>query len=151
MLNKIFVYDIETIPDTDVLYNLTGSKTVDVIEKRKELEEYSSLISNGNPFPRQLFHKVISVSILIADIKNIDGYEYYNIEKIGTISSINSKEINALKRKFISRKKFFLSYPEKRIFRNRDKYWSQAVGSPYLSKPDPGLCLFAAGCRVLRQ
>ena len=44
MLNKLFVYDIETIPDTDVLYNLTGSETVDVIEKRKELEEYSSLI-----------------------------------------------------------------------------------------------------------
>lgn len=92
MLNKLFVYDIETIPDTDVLYNLTGSETVDVIEKRKELEEYSYLISNGNPFPRQLFHKVISVSILIADIKHVDGYEYYNIEKIGTISSINNTE-----------------------------------------------------------
>lgn len=106
MLNKLFVYDIETIPDTDVLYNLTGSQTTDVIEKRKELEEYSASVSNGNAFPRQLFHKVVSVSILIADIKNIDGYEYYNIEKIGTISSTNNTEKEIVEKFF----KYILKY-----------------------------------------
>ena len=92
MLEKLFVFDIETIPDTDVLYNLTGSKTTDVISKREELEEYSKEISGGNPFPRQLFHKVVSISILIAKIeKNYDS-EYYKIEKIGTISSLDNTE-----------------------------------------------------------
>ena len=92
MLDKLFVFDIETIPDTEVLYNLTGSTTTDEKEKRKELEEYSSEISGGNPFPRQLFHKVVSISILIADIKKVNGYEYYEINKIGTISNIDNTE-----------------------------------------------------------
>lgn len=92
MLDKLFVFDIETIPDTDVLYNLTGSETIDEKEKRKELEEYSSIISNGNSFPRQLFHKVVSISILIADIKHIGDCEYYKINKIGTISNIDKTE-----------------------------------------------------------
>ena len=89
MLDKLFVFDIETIPDTEVLHNLTGSTTIDEKEKRKELEEYSSEVSGGNPFPRQLFHKVVSISILIADIKKVNGYEYYEINKIGTISNID--------------------------------------------------------------
>ena len=53
MLDKLFVFDIETIPDTDILENLTGSTTEDLNEKRRELEEYHIEVSGGNPFPRQ--------------------------------------------------------------------------------------------------
>ena len=92
MLNNLFVFDIETIPDTDVLYDLTGSDTVDVIEKRKELEEYSAEVSGGNAFPRQLFHKVVSVSYLVADIESVGNFEYYKIKHVKTISSIRNSE-----------------------------------------------------------
>lgn len=98
MTNKLFVFDIETIPDTEVLYNLIGSNTKDEKERRKELENYSNEVS-GNPFPRQLFHKVISISMLIADIKKNGNYEYYNIIKIGTLSSIDNTE-KEITRKF---------------------------------------------------
>ena len=90
--NLLFVFDIETIPDTDVLYGLTGSKTVDILEKRKELEEYSAEVSGGNPFPRQLFHKVVAVSYLVANIKNIEGFEYYTVKYVKTISSLRNTE-----------------------------------------------------------
>ncbi|MDR1499179.1 MAG: 3'-5' exonuclease [Rickettsiales bacterium] len=100
MLDKLFVFDIETIPDTDVLYNLTGSKTENLQEKRKELESYHMEVSGGNPFPRQPFHRVVSVSILIADIKKTGDQEYYNINKIGTISSIDNTEEEIVKKFF---------------------------------------------------
>lgn len=100
MLDKLFVFDIETIPDTDVLENLTGSTTKDLLEKRKELEEYHIEVSGGNPFPRQPFHKVVSVSILIADIVKVNNYEYYEIIKLGTISSLDNAESDIISKFF---------------------------------------------------
>ena len=92
MPNKLFVFDIETVPDTDVLKELTGSSTTDETEKRKELEQYSAEVSAGNTFPRQPFHRVVSVSILLADIKQYDGYDLYSNLKLGTISSVDCSE-----------------------------------------------------------
>ena len=92
MLDELFVFDIETVPDTDVLQSLTGSTTTDEKQKRLELEEYSREVSGGNPFPRQPFHRVVSISILWADIKKKNGYEYYEISRVGTISSTTNTE-----------------------------------------------------------
>lgn len=93
MLDKLFVFDIETIPDTDAVHNLLDVESNDVKYLREELENYHIKVSNGNPFPRQMFHKPISVSVLIADIEKIDGgLEYYKINKIGTFSSIKNTE-----------------------------------------------------------
>lgn len=92
MLDKIFVFDIETIPDINILYNLTGSKSIDIQEKRKELEQYHIEVSGGNPFPRQPFHEIVSISMLIADIEKKDGYEYYTNLKLGTLSRTNLTE-----------------------------------------------------------
>lgn len=100
MLDKLFVFDIETIPDTDVLENLTGSTTKDLLGKRKELEEYHIEVSGGNPFLRQPFHKVVSVSILIADIVKVNNYEYYEIIKLGTISSLDNAESGIISKFF---------------------------------------------------
>jgi len=41
MHKNLFAFDIETIPDIDVIRNLTGSETKDKEELRKELEQYS--------------------------------------------------------------------------------------------------------------
>ena len=100
MLDKLFVFDIETVPDTSVLSELTGSVAEDEKQKRVELEEYSSEVSGGNPFPRQLFHKVVSISIFIADIQRDGDYEYYDNLKLGTISSTNNTEAEIVKKFF---------------------------------------------------
>lgn len=100
MLDKLFVFDIETVPDTDILKNLTSSITQDLFEKRKELENYHIEVSGGNPFPRQPFHRVISVSILIADIVKSNNYEYYEIIKLGTISSLDNAESDIISKFF---------------------------------------------------
>jgi predicted PolB exonuclease-like 3'-5' exonuclease len=92
MIKKLFVFDIETVPDTDVLHSLTGSATDDLQQKRKELEEYHMSISNGNSFPRQPFHRVVSISILVGDITNVGIYEYHDNLKLGTISNLKSSE-----------------------------------------------------------
>ena len=92
MLDKLFVFDIETIPDTEAVYNLLGIESDDVNYLRQELEKYHIEVSNGNPFPRQMFHKPISVSVLIADIEKKDDFEYYKISKLGTFSSTKNSE-----------------------------------------------------------
>jgi predicted PolB exonuclease-like 3'-5' exonuclease len=92
MHRKLLVFDIETIPDIDVLYKLTGSTTEELHQKRKELEEYHIEVSGGNPFPRQPFHRVVSISMLIADMIRRNEYEYYENIKLGTISNTNNSE-----------------------------------------------------------
>ena len=92
MLNKLFVFDIETVPDTDVVYELTGNQSISILDKRAELEKYSAEVSGGNTFPRQLFHKVVAVSYLVATIDHKNGYEYYKLEHVKTISSIRNTE-----------------------------------------------------------
>lgn len=99
MLKKLFVFDIETIPDTEAVFNLTGSTETDTLKLRKELEDYHINIS-GNPFPRQMFHRPISISILLADIINQNGFEYYKINKIGTISAIDNTEQQMIEKFF---------------------------------------------------
>lgn len=92
MPKKLFVFDIETIPDTDVVFNLTGSEETNVLKLRKELEDYHMEVAD-NPFPRQLFHRVVSISVLDADIiVDEKGFEYYKINKVGTISNTKYSE-----------------------------------------------------------
>lgn len=98
MIHKnLFVFDIETIPDTSILENLTGSKTEDEVLLRKELEDYHIGVS-GNPFPRQPFHKVVAVSFLEAEIETTrDGTEKYTITDLRTGGSENSSEEDIIK------------------------------------------------------
>ncbi len=96
--NKLFVFDIETVPDTDVVENLTGSQTKDVLELRKELENYHIEVSGGNPFSRQPFHKVVAISFLEADIETCrDGTETYSITDLRTGGTENSTEEEIIK------------------------------------------------------
>ncbi len=92
---SLFVFDIETIPDTDAVFNLTGSVERDAVKLREELEEYHLNLTDGkNGFPRQPFHKVVAVSFLEADIhRNDDGTESYNLKTVGSGNKDNEKEI----------------------------------------------------------
>lgn len=98
MHKNIFVFDIETIPDTSVVEKLTGSKTEDELALRKELEDYSSEISGGNTFPRQPFHKVVAISFLEAEIETLkDGSEFYRLTDVRTGGNEESTEEEIIK------------------------------------------------------
>lgn len=72
---NLFVFDIETVPDTDAAPNLTGITSTDVAARRAAIEEYHLAVTDGrNSFPRQPFHKVVAISFLEAEIER-DGAE----------------------------------------------------------------------------
>ena len=83
---NLFVFDIETVPDTDAVANLTGFDGPDVESRREELERYHLEITGGkNPFPRQPFHKVVAISFLEAEIDRsggLGGGESYHLREL---------------------------------------------------------------------
>jgi len=79
----LFVFDIETIPDTKAVHNLTGSLELDEVKLRQELEQYHLDITDGkNSFPRQPFHKVAAISFLEAEIHRSDDGEQYFLKEL---------------------------------------------------------------------
>ena len=83
---NLFVFDIETIPDTDAVPNLTGFDDPDIEARRAEIERYHLDITDGrNAFPRQPFHKVVAISFLEADIEYMgSGGEAYVLRELRT-------------------------------------------------------------------
>ncbi|NQV47169.1 MAG: 3'-5' exonuclease [Rhodospirillaceae bacterium] len=80
---NLFVFDIETIPDTDAVPNLTGFDAGDVQARRDELERYHLEATAGkNAFPRQPFHKVVAISFLEAEIDYSGGGEAYMLREL---------------------------------------------------------------------
>ncbi|HER27264.1 MAG TPA: 3'-5' exonuclease [Rhodospirillales bacterium] len=80
---NLFVFDIETVPDTDAVPNLTGFKDTDVAARRDELERYHLDITGGkNPFPRQPFHKVVAISFLEAELERDGPGEVYLLREL---------------------------------------------------------------------
>ncbi|WNK00497.1 3'-5' exonuclease [Thalassospiraceae bacterium LMO-JJ14] len=75
---NLFVFDIETVPDTDAAPNLTGITSTDVAARRAAIEEYHLAVTDGrNSFPRQPFHKVVAISFLEAEIERDGAKEGY--------------------------------------------------------------------------
>lgn len=96
MHDHLVVFDIETIVDTEAASQLLKIKankknTPSVI--RKKLEEYHLDITKGqNAFPRQLFHKVVAISFLRAEIERVGNKEVYHLEEIRTGGTADSSE-----------------------------------------------------------
>ena len=78
---SLFVFDIETIPDTAIVPALTGIESADVGELRTALENYHLNQTEGrNGFPRQPFHRIVAVSFLEATITRDErGMESYTL------------------------------------------------------------------------
>lgn len=92
----LFVFDIETVPDTSCVRNLTGTEEVDEAKLRQELEKYHLDITDGkNSFPRQPFHKVVAISFLEAEIhRDANGEQYFLKElRSGGKENTNEKEL----------------------------------------------------------
>lgn len=90
---NLFVFDIETVPDTDAVKSLTGSNETDINLLRNELEDYHLEITEGrNSFLRQPFHKVVAISFLEAEIHRNEGFEHYEIKQLRSGGNENSNE-----------------------------------------------------------
>ncbi|MBQ4874499.1 MAG: 3'-5' exonuclease [Rickettsiaceae bacterium H1] len=98
MLQSILVFDIETIPDTEVCEALTGSQACTTLEQREELIKYHLEITDGkNPFLRQPFHKIIAISFLHAGLTREGRYECYSLEEIKSGGKQNSSEAELIR------------------------------------------------------
>jgi predicted PolB exonuclease-like 3'-5' exonuclease len=92
-MKNLFVFDIETIPDIDSVFNLTGNESLDVNLLRQSLKDYHLDVTQGkNDFLRQPFHKVVAISFAIFEIDYVDNLEFYSLKDIRSGGDINSKE-----------------------------------------------------------
>ncbi len=83
MHNSLFVFDIETVPDTEAVRNLTGFESDNIDDLRAELERYHLEITDGkNAFPRQCFHKIVAISFLEAEIQKDGQHETYILKEV---------------------------------------------------------------------
>jgi len=79
----LFVFDIETVPDTDAVPALTGFADPDIAARRAELERYHLEATHGNnPFPRQPFHRVVAIAFLEAEIDRDGPKETYLLHEL---------------------------------------------------------------------
>ncbi len=80
---NLFVFDIETVPDTDAVPALTGFDDPDPAARRAELERYHLQITGGkNAFPRQPFHRIVAISFLVAEIGAEGAEEVYYLKEL---------------------------------------------------------------------
>ena len=80
---SLFVFDIETIPDTDAVPGLVGLDVEDIQERRQALSQYHLDATGGkNDFPRQPFHRVVAISYLTAEIERDGDKENYSLKEI---------------------------------------------------------------------
>jgi len=81
--HTLFVFDIETVPDTDAVPNLTGFNDPDVQARRDDLSRYHLDVTSGrSDFPRQPFHKVVAISFLEAEIEREGPFEAYHMREL---------------------------------------------------------------------
>lgn len=91
--DKIFVFDIETIPDTEAVPHLTDFQSDNEQELRDELTRYHvEGTSKGNPFHRQMFHKVVAISYVVADIVRDSSGESYILRDVRSGGNLDSSE-----------------------------------------------------------
>ena len=80
---SLFVFDIETIPDTDAVPGLVGVDDENIEERRRALSQYHLDATGGkNDFPRQPFHRVVAISYLTAEIDRDGDKENYSLKEL---------------------------------------------------------------------
>lgn len=117
MHDSLFVFDIETVPDTDALKNLLGADVIenmDEPELRDLMDQYHLDITKGNnSFPRQPFHKIVAISFLEAQIIRNGYQEQYVLKEIrsgGTEDSDEEALVRGVYNYLSKRKPRFVSF-----------------------------------------
>lgn len=106
---NLFVFDIETIPDTNSGKKLLDLKTNDTNDLRQSLVNYHlEITDNKNSFLRQPFHQIIAISFIQAEIqRDFNGNESYNLIDIRSGGDLISVEADLVKGFFNHLKKNF--------------------------------------------
>ncbi len=112
---SLFVFDIETVPDTDTAKVLLDDNESNDKDLRQKLADYHLKITDGrSSFLRQPFHKVVAISFLEADIiRDHNGTEKYELTSLRTGGEEDSSEEDLIKGLFshLNKKKpRFVSY-----------------------------------------
>ncbi len=90
---SLFVFDIETIPDTATAKHLLDLTGENVAEARQALVDYHLKITDGrNSFLRQPFHQVAAISFLDAEIIRDASGEFYKINDIRSGGDLAASE-----------------------------------------------------------
>lgn len=90
---NLFVFDIETIPDTSVASRLAPTDATDEGELRAALEKYHLGITDGkNPFLRAPFHKIVAISFLEAEIQQDANKESYLLQELRSGGKVGASE-----------------------------------------------------------
>ncbi len=99
MKNQLVVFDIETIIDTDAAVRLLKlSPDLPQEDIRQALTDYHLKITDGkNDFIRQLFHKVVAISFLRAEIEYADQGEVYHFQELRSGGTSDSSEEELIK------------------------------------------------------
>ncbi len=91
--NSLFVFDIETITDTEAVPHLVDDVGESLEERREALTQYHlALTYSKKSFPRQLFHRVVAISFLSAQIHRDGTYESYRLQDLRSAGMIESSE-----------------------------------------------------------
>lgn len=96
---SLVVFDIETVPDTDLCSSLIGEDVSSETEEKKRqlMAQYHLDITDGaNDFLRQPFHKIVTLSIIFANIATTpENHEEFSGIQILSLSkpSLTEKEI----------------------------------------------------------
>ena len=94
MKNKLFVFDIETIPDLTAAKNLLGEQD----NLKEALKQYHLDLTDGkNDFIRQPFHQVVAISFLEAEIHQDGGSEMIVLQDIRSGGNLDTKEPDLIK------------------------------------------------------
>ncbi|MFV0322424.1 MAG: 3'-5' exonuclease [Alphaproteobacteria bacterium] len=99
MHDQLVVFDIETVIDTNAAARLLGLDSNDNPQAlRKALEDYHLEITGGNnAFPRQLFHQVVAISFLRAEIERNGSTEVYHLQELRSGGTTESSEEELIK------------------------------------------------------
>lgn len=104
---NLFVFDIETIPDLKAAKNLLAIEEATKEELRAALVKYHlDITDQKNSFLRQVFHQIIAISFLEAEIiRDFNGQEFYQIIDIRSGGDLTSSEGDLVKGFFSHLKK----------------------------------------------
>ncbi len=106
---NLFVFDIETIPDIKTAKNLLKIESGETNEIRDKLVKYHlDITDQKNSFLRQVFHQIIAISFVEAEIiRDNNGQEYYRLIDIRSGGDLSSPEADLTKGFFQHLKKKF--------------------------------------------